>query len=144
MKIICSIKDKWFQLIASGEKTIEVRKSVPNSFINRYHWQANPRGNKPPFYIYWYNTKTKRIEGRSEFLGWNNTEEYKIMEQWEHLTTGQLGTCLDREGLEKYMNGWDSVVLWSLGTYETLEPFALPKDKRTPQSWCYYDTIMGG
>ena len=44
--VLISIQPKWCELIASGKKTVEVRKNFPNL--------------KPPFKVYIYETKGKK------------------------------------------------------------------------------------
>lgn len=53
--IMLSIQPKWCELIASGKKTVEVRKSVPKD--------------KEPFKVYIYQTKKKWIYRLLEKLG---------------------------------------------------------------------------
>ena len=122
MDIIASIHDNWFQLIASGEKTIEVRKSMPKDFIAH-----------DGSYVYWYNTKTKKIEGRSKLIKINfygRSEIYK---------TDYEKTKLSQREIQDYMSQW--AFFWYLGDFEPLD-IKLPEGKRPPQSWCYKDTIM--
>lgn len=134
MNIIASIHDKWFQLIKSGEKTIEVRKNVPLAL--RFYGDISLN---PIQYIYWYNTKTKTIDGRSRFIDiFSLEDEIKIHDEWEELYSKQ--TCLSYVEAEDYLV-LNFGFLWYLGEFEPLD-IKLPEGKRPPQSWCYKDTIF--
>ncbi len=127
MDIIASIHDKWFQLIKSGEKTIEVRKTLPKRLVE-----------KENHYIYWYNTKTKKIEGKSRLACIESLNEDSLYESdYEY-------SCLSIEEIQEYVGGTShipNIYFWYLGDFEPLD-IKLPESKRPPQSWCYYDTIF--
>lgn len=78
-EVLISIKPKWCELIASGKKTIEIRKTRPKI--------------KTPFKCYIYCTKekykgkylhTSNKEGR--LLGWENPNDCEITVQPENFT----------------------------------------------------------
>ncbi len=131
MNIIASIDGYWFQKIKNGEKTIEVRKTVPKANRSELFDSIKDR-------IYWYNTKTRIIEGRSIFI---EAKKYSYDEvKQENIPQGH---CLTNEYIKDYMNYGENryVYFWSLGEFEPLE-LELPEDKMPPQSWCYENTIF--
>lgn len=137
MNIIASIHDKWLQKIASGEKTIEVRKSTPMKISHL----LNVHGNK--FYIFWYNTKIKSIVGYSEFDNVCCKINLNLEKSLEMKIVLLDSACLGYEASLEYQGKSNGIYLWWLGKYTTLEtPLKIPQGKRAPQSWCYFDTIF--
>lgn len=103
--VLISIQPKWCELIASGKKTIEARKTRPKIDV--------------PFKVYIYETKARFVKsikgahtkygyGRGKVIGefvcdriteivcWDDTKETNIDETL---------TCLTYEEIEKYGNG---------------------------------------
>lgn len=142
MEIIVSIHNKHLENIKNGSKTTEVRKNIPKNRITvkaSNQVVTKNRENEGVF-LYWYNTKTKMIEGVSQFVYAKyvpNTKDYL-----HKVDIANFATQLTFEELKEYIGEKrKGFYLWDLGAYESIEPFTLPKDKRAPQSWCYYDTI---
>lgn len=133
MNIIASIQDKWFQLIKSGKKTIEVRKSVSTKWLKLF--------NTDVINIYWYNTKTKRIEGKSRLNSFNKRKESILFGYYKDAISEQNKHCIPKDELQNYLGNRKFLYFWWLGEFESIE-LELPQGKRPPQSWCYYDTIF--
>ena len=163
--VLISIKPKWCLKIASGEKTIEVRKTMPK--LER------------PFKCYIYETKRKQVEpcfgcditycGRGKVIG-----EFicrGIMQPFSSLRRMAKESCLTEEELLTYSNckslyGWRIADLKIYDKPKELREFCIPcktscenckkpffygcweeKGKiinvtRPPQSWCYVEEIM--
>ena len=97
--VLISIQPKWCELIASGKKTVEVRKTRPKLDL--------------PFKCYIYETKGKQVEkitgcdityyGRGKVIGefvcdkidnyecelWNN-EAYELIRQFDYDEYGEI------------------------------------------------------
>lgn len=148
--VLISINPKWCELIASGKKTIEVRKTKPNI--------------EAPFKCYIYMTKKfyrkgdGYFQGRccgkviGEFVCDCFTDKYfELIEK----------TCLNLEELHKYANG-GNIYGWHISDLKIYdEPKELSEfcftnsvkgrwDKngcrdmvvrKPPQSWCYVEEI---
>ena len=118
-----SIHSKWAELIYSGKKTIELRKSKP---IKKSEWNIAV--------VYLYETDKKKITGcfHTEI---NNILEIKSA---NHFLYNRAGMNSISE-LLKYMNG-KKVYGWKIKGYVKfhkeleLRHFNL---KRAPQSWQY-------
>ena len=152
--VLISIRPKWCELIASGEKTIEIRKTRPKL--------------KTPFKCYIYETRGfERVgndtlncvvggNGRGMVIGefacdeiqWNGGSCLIVKEDRERAT---YGSCLSREELFYYLgivpgmtvNGKKAEFFcWHISN---LKIFDAPKHlsefsvTRPPQSWCYVE-----
>lgn len=167
-EIMLSIRPKWCELIASGRKTIEVRKTKPKT--------------ETPFKCYIYCTRTKR----SEKLYSNGTvivkdtrklldpsvryPGSKVFQRWNGKVIGEFvcdrivnvdcdsvapfdkdsgsyidkQICIDREQFLEYTRfrccfGWHISDLIIYDKPKDLSVFGL---KRPPQSWCYAQDNM--
>lgn len=139
MNIILSIKPKWAELIYSGKKTIEWRKSWPK--YNMFEFQKIEK-------VFLYETApVKMITG---FFELNGCRELIIRDDLEHkykdihpdakelISAG----CVPLEDLKKYQGKRYSIFGWRIKNPTKFdEPFLLSYVdlKRPPQSWCYYD-----
>lgn len=105
--VLISINPKWCELIASGKKTIEIRKTAPKI--------------KTPFKCYIYETKGKTdtpfidedghidFHGRGQVIGeficdeikWHGDSVYIIREE---CIKALEGSCLTEEEFHNYMN----------------------------------------
>ena len=102
--VLISINPKWCELIASGEKTVEVRKSRPKL--------------ETPFKVYIYETKSLYkpngcrcfYEGRGQVIGEFVCE--KILESFLNNNDGWFVEkgCLTPEEIEKYQG--DKAILY--------------------------------
>lgn len=160
--VLISIQPKWCELIANGEKTIEVRKTKPKL--------------KPPFKCYIYCT----LKGSNEFFKenlngdvakWNrgkwDLRKGKVIGEFvcdridtidiidgpvmTYIRVNQLNqhadicitaeTCLNINQLQSYLNdqkgyGWHISDLKIYDEPIELSEFGLT---RPPQSWCYVE-----
>lgn len=162
--VLISIRPKWCEKIASGEKNVEVRKTRPNL--------------KTPFKCYIYCTQSggvRRLVGergkvigefvcdridrlvRVGFDGSGEPAEYCIcnydMSVWPMDGICE-DACLTKEELEKYLGGYEGYGwhISNLKIYDTpkeLSKFTGKQNtrfgvapyeiKRPPQSWCYVE-----
>ena len=118
--ILMSIHSKWAQLIYSGEKTLELRKTAPKSF--------DGDGLK----VYLYDTKLKSITG---------VVFVKIIHEITEIGLKLVeNSCLKLEEIEAYKaKGKGKLYAWEIcGVDEYGPDWLLPEDlhaKRAPQSW---------
>ena len=132
--VLISIRPQWCEKIASGEKTIEVRKTCPKL--------------ETPFKCYIYMTT-----GFASYVVSNGMQRYnlggmvvigefvcdyinKIYAPFEGKTGG---TCLNAKQIYYYASrdfcyGWHISELKIYDTPKSLSEFGLT---RAPQSWCY-------
>lgn len=161
--VLISIHPKWCELIADGEKTIEVRKTKPKL--------------KPPFKCYIYCTKDKNNhfwtgkrysyaddrshnafdkDGNGKVIGefvCDRIDTIDIIDDpvMTYIRVNQLNqhpdicitaeTCLNINQLQRYLNdkkgyGWHISDLKIYDEPKELSEFGLT---RPPQSWCYVE-----
>lgn len=146
--VMISIKPKWCQLIASGRKTIEVRKSQPNL--------------ETPFKCYIYCTKPRyehedfiRIDCQKiQFYGGQKVIGEFVCDYILEITPDTYGyheycisdddlnaSCLTVNDLWEYANGktlygWHISDLVIYDEPKEISEFAMT---RPPQSWCYVE-----
>lgn len=140
--ILMSIKPKWVAKILNGEKTIEIRKSIPKCNL--------------PIDVYIYCTKDKKyanLVNRGGFLTGmvvakftlNKTQEIRFdnkeIQKQASLTEEELFDYLFID--EPYHEDMHKGYAWFIDNLEifdkprTLQPF-FDLD-RPPQSWCYIE-----
>lgn len=162
MSVLISIKPEWCERIATGKKTVEVRKTRPQIL--------------PPFKCYIYCTKTDRL---LKYPGWPGRVIGEFVCDWCDpfpLTSGSvaelaLGSCLTPREIYEYAKGktpygWHITDLklyaepkeinefkrWNrteqtapcahvYALYSPCESCAECNLKRPPQSWCYIEEI---
>ena len=119
-EILMSIHHKWAQLIYSGEKTLELRKTAPKGF------------EKGEIKVYLYETDLKSITGVISVNFCHEITEImpKIVEN----------SCLSLEESEQYKaKGRGKLYGWEIcGVDEYGPDWLYPEDlhiKRAPQSW---------
>ena len=118
--VLISIHPKWCELIASGKKTIEVRKTAPKL--------------PTPFKCYIYCTKPKMIT--KKVIG-----EFVCDLIGFHPGTDVPSSCVPIEELKKYANG-KMLARWHISDVKIYDQPRELRDfgkKRPPQSWCYVD-----
>lgn len=159
--VLISIKPKLCTLIASGEKTIEVRKTRPKM--------------ETPFKCYIYETKGKSDvpvwmdeDGHASYeIGGKVIGEFvcdEIENMYENIISGKgnehikKGGCLSGKDLNFYAKG-KIIFAWNISNLKIYdEPKEiwefrkqiLPKGlryeddiiKRAPQSWCYVEEFL--
>lgn len=121
--VIASIKPKYAELIYSGLKTVEVRKTIPHPLGG---WGNGPLA------VLWYESGTGHVTGQSTMIGGQITRD-------EFIGT----TCLTAEELSSYgtnksgwFNGWSLKDALKFTAPVPLSVFGL---SRPPQSWQYLD-----
>lgn len=164
--VLLAIRPKWCELIASGEKTIEVRKTRPKQ--------------EPPFKCYIYCTLSGSNEFFWETLGgdvvaWNRSrmaeKKGRVIGEYvcdrvfdiefdedegynETYTPIGLHDCLTDEEFDRYL-GCENGAGWHIsnlriyekpkalseftGLRKTKFGYAPYEIKRPPQSWCYVE-----
>lgn len=146
--VLMSIQPKWCKLIASGKKTVEIRKTKPHMML--------------PFKCYIYETKgrtwqnknePKMQEGKGRVIGEFVCDKIdgdivcgKIADTAILCLTAQADSCrflacLTEKELYEYGNGkplygWYISDLKLYDKPKQLSEFNL---KRPPQSWCYVE-----
>ncbi len=154
--VMLSIRPKWCEKIASGEKTIEVRKTRPKL--------------KTPFRCYIYCTQSddaNRLQGsQGKVIGEFTCErivpiEYDGGRLWCPTNAAfSPATCLSQAEIIAYIGdkgrcyGWHITDLRIYDAPRELSEFAglrntrfgaAPYDiKRAPQSWCYVEAMDNG
>lgn len=128
MNIILSIKPKWAELIYSGKKTIEWRKSFPK------------RENIECIYLY-ETAPVKKVTG---FFEWNGFEAIVFTADFNNIfTTAQNvvdAGCVPLEDLKKYIGDRIDLFGWKIKNpqkYKEPLPLSFFHFERPPQSWCY-------
>jgi len=122
--VLASVKPEWWEKILSGEKTLEIRKSAPQSKGGRaFHW---------PLIVLVYVSGTGAVQGQFTCPGW--------------IKTNLLETLAERSGvkledLRAYAKG-GSLYGWAV---EKPEKYATPSLLaefgliRPPMSWQYVE-----
>lgn len=121
-KILMSIHHKYAQLIYSGEKTVELRKTTPTALDDE------------KLMVYLYETDLKSITGiiYVDFCREITEITPKIIEN----------SCLSRKEIEAYKaRGRGKLYGWEIRGIDEYGPdWLLPEDlhvKKAPQSWQY-------
>lgn len=121
-KILMSIHHKYAQLIYSGEKTVELRKTTPTALDDE------------KLMVYLYETDLKSITGiiYVDFCREITEITPKIIEN----------SCLSRKEIEAYKDrGRGKLYGWEICGIDEYGPdWLLPEDlhvKKAPQSWQY-------
>jgi predicted transcriptional regulator len=156
--VMLSIRPKWCEKIASGEKTIEVRKTRPKKLKN-------------PFKCYIYCTQgrdARRLRGSwGKVIGEFTCDGFWIGSPRNTNPIFCMAACMDGFDTEKYakdkiLYGWHISDLKIYDTPRELGEFERPyecgecnakwasecnacyeenKIKRAPQSWCYVEAM---
>lgn len=130
-----SIRPKWCELIASGKKTIEIRKTKPKL--------------ETPFKVYIYQTKRSWIysiysriaEWQGKVIGEFVCNGITTDKTLGHDDMFNIASCLNVGGIAAYftkneMYGWHISDLKIYDKPKDLSKFDL---ERPPQSWCYVE-----
>ena len=122
VEILLSLKPKWWAKIASGEKTVEIRKTVPHAGM--------------PFKVFVYETK---FQDRGAIVG-----EFMVRRFWcNYLSKDGGESCLHDSEIRRYAAGkeyygWEISDVKVYKVPSVLQEFGLD---RPPQSWQY---LSGG
>ena len=154
--VMLSIRPKWVEKIANGEKTIEVRKTRPKL--------------APPFKAYIYCTMPKsphedfiltdypkpQFYGGGKVIGEFTCDQFWIGTPHNTNPLFCMAACMDGFDTEKYakgktLYGWHISDLRIYDTPKELSEFTGLRDtkfgaapyeiKRPPQSWCYVEAM---
>lgn len=125
MNIVLSIHPKWAELIYSGKKTLELRKSFPKNF--------DPELDK----VYLYETApVKKVTGYFCLEKRHEEEELEIHILDDFFDEISEKSCVPRKQIDEYLKGGD-LEIWRIRTAVKFDkPFVL-REKRAPQSWMY-------
>jgi predicted transcriptional regulator len=109
--VLISIQPKWCELIASGKKTVEVRKTRPKietPFKCYIYCTANKQGTKDLLEIHGTDGKIRKANGKviGEFVCDRITEYECSSDGFGELAT-TCGTCLTYDEIINYCNGND-------------------------------------
>lgn len=162
--VLISIRPKWCELIASGKKTIEVRKTAPKlpTPFKCYIYCTSVKSMNLQDYVAVHRATGGAVDDWSgkvfgEFVCTRIDEAH-----WEHITgyagwnIGWIGNCcLSNDDLMTYAGNKNTIYGWHIsdvkiydkpkelsefiGLRKTkfgFEPVAI---KRPPQSWCYVE-----
>lgn len=162
--VLISIRPKWCALIASGKKTIEVRKTAPKL--------------PTPFKCYIYCTSVKSMNLQDYF---DAISISTAVDDWSGKVFGEFvcdligfhpgtdvpSSCVPIEELKKYANG-KMLVRWHISDVKIYDnprelsefvngssrlEFSKTKDgfplkysgiQKPPQSWCYVEEMLKG
>lgn len=159
--VLISIQPKWCELIASGKKTIEVRKTKPKldePFKCYIYCTANKHGINDLLEVHGTDGKIRKANGKviGEFV----CREMTLAIVGGYWRLPQKKTLIDPLDLMDYANdktlyGWH---ISDLAIYDkpkelsefhkpTLPTFLKYEDdviKKPPQSWCYVESEVQG
>ena len=115
--VLISIQPKWCELIASGKKTVEVRKTKPKLDVPFkvyvYMTKEYNRGVNSCFYFY----KSGKVIG--EFvcnnIDWHGLNNLIVKEDAEHTLSG---TCLTKEEVLNYLNYQKGTNIYACKNYD--------------------------
>ena len=116
---VFALRPEWADLILSGAKTVEIRRSRMNRMIGR---------------MLIYRTGTGLIVGEVRVKGMHAAPPYSL-----RMVSGGAA-CLTEKEFDEYAKGADRLYAYRLenpiryGKPKTLSEVGL---KRAPQSWCY-------
>jgi len=123
--VVLSIHPKWAELIYSGKKTAELRKSFPKDF--------DPELDR----VYLYETApVKKVTGF--FLLEHGHDEEELQCSDELFDDVSKKSCVPRKQIDEYFkSGNGKLEIWRIRTAVKFDaPFEL-HEKRAPQSWMY-------
>ena len=122
--VLASVKPEWWKKILSGEKTLEIRKSAPQSKDGRaFHW---------PLIVLVYVSGTGAVHGQFTFPGWIKTNLLEMLVD---------RSCVKLEDLRAYAKG-GSLYGWAVENpqkYDTPSPLAEFGLVHPPMSWQYVE-----
>ena len=165
--VLISIQPKWCELIASGKKTVEVRKTMPKldvPFKCYIYCTANKQGTKDLLEIHGTDGKIRKANSKviGEFVC-NNIECFTTYYRGSTHQTREISkkSCVSLIGLWEYescsncLYGWHITDLVIYDKPKELSEFHKPimptglryEDDtiaRPPQSWCYVESEVQG
>lgn len=156
--VLMSIRPEWCAKIASGHKTVEIRKTIPKlpTPFKVYVYCTDPDTVDPHKYLEThYNGKIYKCNGKvfAEFVCDRIRPEPEVADGLIDLCLS-MTSCVEPADILKYANGktvysWhiSNLVIYDkpkeLGEFtrlrETKFGYEPVKIKRPPQSWCYVE-----
>ena len=146
--VLISIRSKWCQLIAIGEKTIEIRKTRPKleTPFKVYIYATKAAKDEPFSYCVQksYDSacgKAYRYSGGGEVIGEFICDTFVIDRSFGHDATFNAAACMTEVECAAYsccspLYGWHISNLKIYYKPKEISQFGL---KRPPQSWCYVE-----
>lgn len=113
--VLMSIRPEWCELIASGKKTVEIRKTIPRKFVHDRFYGGNV---VEPFKVYIYETQgysavlqvfedgTTIFRGRGKVIGEFVCDEVVELAPLNRADdTVEEKACMSREEIARYLKG---------------------------------------
>lgn len=113
--VLMSIRPEWCELIASGKKTVEVRKTIPRKFVHDRFYGGHV---VEPFKVYIYETQgysaapqvfedgTMIFRGRGKVIGEFVCDEVVELAPLNRADdTVEEKACMSREEIVRYLKG---------------------------------------
>ena len=125
--VLLSIKKQWLEKILSGEKTVEVRKTMP--------WEISY-----PFVVFCYETKANGGAGKVTTLDClRELPAYAIgTEVTEKTAQFVKDSCLTANELIAYGNKSGTLYCWNVSDVQSMDMSLRELGvKQAPQSWMY-------
>lgn len=154
--VLISIRPKWVEKIANGEKTIEVRKTRPKlaTPFKAYIYCTQPKYPHEDFILTDY--PKPQFYGGGKVIGEFTCDQFWIGTPHNTNLLFCMAACMDGFDTEKYakgktLYGWHISDLHIYDTPKELSEFTGLRDtkfgaapheiKRPPQSWCYVEAM---
>lgn len=164
--VLISIKPKWCALIASGAKTVEIRKSRPSiaTPFKCYIYCTKPNTHNPNEIIETHNYVDGGIyRCNGKVMGWFvcdgiapitfDEDGVPTLHHWGNPTDWRA--CVSAEEARKYCGDTNrrGLFAWHITNYTTYDkpkelkcfqsPQTIPKHRlyQVPQSWCYVEEL---
>ena len=154
--VLISIRPKWVEKIANGEKTIEVRKTRPKlqTPFKCYIYCTQPKYPHEDFILTDY--PKPQFYGGGKVIGEFTCDQFWIGTPHNTNPLFCMAACMDGFDTEKYakgktLYGWHISDLRIYDTPKELSEFTGLRDtkfgaapheiKRPPQSWCYVEEV---
>lgn len=113
--VLMSIRPEWCELIASGKKTVEIRKTIPRKFVHDRFYGGHV---VEPFKVYIYETQgysatpqvfedgTMIFQGRGSVIGEFVCDEVVELAPLNRADdTVEEKACMSREEIARYLKG---------------------------------------
>ena len=155
--VLISIQPKWCGLIATGKKTIEVRKNRPkiDTPFKGYIYCTKNKDESDLLELYrWSDGKIKKMNSRviGEFVcdmifpipvGYSDPKSDTTLNAF--LNTWLSNTCLTEEEITNYIGNGKTGYGWHISDLKIYDEPKYLNDfmrNRSPQSWCYVKALM--
>ena len=157
--VLISIRPKWCEKIANGEKTIEVRKTRPKleTPFKAYIYCTMPDTRDPHNILELHGADGKIRKANGKVIGEFTCERIYELAPLNHAPDDvEKQACLTREEIVNYLKGtgygWHISSLRIYDQPRELTEFRKPEFptglrleddeiKRPPQSWCYVESL---